>query len=188
MGDGAVERQGEQMSGFGFGTRRSALGVVAVAALLATPAGGAAAGVGEPVGVRPGVGVVIGQDPVAEVMAAAGRWALERLPEGRVRLDPHRSGEGKDRSVVERVAGALGAELGTLEETRRCEDAMDPATCRLASTVLLAIAPPRIDGDSARVKVYAWYDSGSVRSPVAQQSWQLELRRSGSGWEVVSGG
>lgn len=167
-----------------FGSRVRGVGPLILVGLLAVPVAVAGTGPSTPLGQAEALET---QEPAADVMVVAGRWALDRLPDGAVRLDPHRSGEGKERAVVERVAGALGAELGTLEETRLCEDAMDPATCRLESTVLLAIAPPRIDGEKARVKVYAWYASGSVRSPVAQESWELELRRSGEAWRVVSG-
>jgi hypothetical protein len=168
------------MIGIGSGAR--AAGLLGAVVLLSGSA------VGAPATAGPARAVAVVQDPAAEVMIAAGRWALDRLPGGAVRMDPHRSGEGKDQAVVERVARALGAELATLEETRRCDDVMDPSTCRLESAALLAISPPRVDGDRAQVKVYAWVAEDSPRAPVSQQSWQLQLRRSGSGWEVVGGG
>jgi hypothetical protein len=83
------------------------------------------------------------------------------------------------------VASALGAELGTLEDTRRCTDVMDPSSCRLDAAVLLAIAPPKITRDEARVRIYAWYRQSSAREPVGKRSWDLTLRRSGGGWQVV---
>lgn len=128
------------------------------------------------------------QDPAEAVMVAAGEWALARLPSSSVRLDPHRSGGGSGEARARRVAGSLGAELGTLEDTRRCADVMDPGSCTLAAATLLAISPPRVEGDQARVKVYAWYRSDSPRRPVAQQKWELVLQQSGGSWEVVGGG
>lgn len=127
------------------------------------------------------------QDVEEAVMVAAGQWALDRLPSGVTRLDPHRSGAGKDGARVRRVARALGATLGTLDDTRQCTDSIDPSTCRLSVETLLAISAPRIEGYGAQVKVYAWYRSNSAREPVAQRSWEVQLRRSGQSWHVVSG-
>lgn len=127
-------------------------------------------------------------NPQESAMLAAARWVVDRLPEGSLRLDPHRSGQGTDRATVERVARALGAGLATLEETRRCEDTLDRSTCTLACDVLLALAPPEIRGDRATVKVYAWYRSSSRRSPVEKGTWVVELRGGADGWRVVSGG
>lgn len=129
-----------------------------------------------------------GQDAEEAVMVAAGEWALERTPQGSTRLDPHRSGAGKDGARVQRVAQSLGATPGTLEETRRCTDALDPSTCRLEAGRLLAVGAPRIEGDQARVKVYVWYPTSTAREPVAQRSWDLVLRKNGQAWRVVSGG
>ncbi len=131
-------------------------------------------------------GVASVQDPAEAVMVAAGQWALEQLPAGETRLDPHRTGEGKDAARVNSVARSLGAGLGTLDELRQCTDTMNPASCRLGVDRLLAISAPRMDGDQARVKVYAWYRSSSP--PVAQRSWDLVLRQEGGSWRVVSGG
>lgn len=117
-------------------------------------------------------------------MVAAGEWAVARLPGGGVRLDPHRTGRSTERAVAARVASALGAELGTLEETRSCADALDPSTCRLAAPVLLAIAAPAIRGDRAVVRVYAWYRQEDPRSPVGKSSWEVALRRTSDGWTV----
>lgn len=129
------------------------------------------------------------QGDVAEaVMVAAGQWALQQVPGGSPHLDPHRSGAGKDAARIQRVARALGADLTTLDRSRQCEDAMNPATCRLTVERLLTIAEPRIDGDRATVKVYAWYRSGSQSEPVAQRRWTVVVERDGSAWRVVSGG
>jgi hypothetical protein len=87
--------------------------------------------------------------------------------------------------VAARVARALGADLGTLEATRRCADVTDPSSCRLESAALLAISAPSIDGDRARVRVYAWYRQDDPRDPVAKASWDVVLRRTASGWEVA---
>lgn len=129
----------------------------------------------------------VAQDPEEAVMVAAAEWVLERVPGGEVRVDPHRSGAGKDRARVERVARTLGARLGTLDELRECTDVMDPSTCTLGVDRLLAIASPRIDDDEARVKVYAWYRADSPSEPVAQRSWELRLTREGPVWRVVAG-
>lgn len=126
----------------------------------------------------------VAQDDSEAVMVAAARWAQQRLPSGPLRLDPHRSGRAAE-AAVRRVANALGAEVGTLEATRRCTDVMDPSTCRLESAVLLAFAAPEIRGDEARVRVYAWYRQDSAREPVGRDSWDLVLRRTGGGWEVA---
>lgn len=131
---------------------------------------------------------VAGQDPAEAIMIAAGGWVLERLPPGSSRLDPHRSGAGKDAPRIGRVARALGAELATLDETRQCTDAVDRSTCQLAVARLLAIGAPAIDGDQAVVKVYAWYRSGSAGARVAEKTWQLRLHRLEGGWVVASGG
>lgn len=129
------------------------------------------------------------QEEAAEaVMIAAAEWARERLPAGALRVDPHRTGEGVGEGVAQRIARSLGADLGTLEETRRCADVMDPSSCRLEVAALVAISPPRLDGDEARVRVYAWHRQSDPREPVAKVSWEVELRRSGSGWSVVRGG
>ena len=117
-------------------------------------------------------------------MVTAGEWVRARLPAGAVRLDPHRTGRSTERAVATRVASALGAKLGTLEETRICSDAMDASTCRLESPVLLAIAAPAIRGDRAVVRVYAWFRQDDPRSPVAKESWEVGLRRTASGWAV----
>lgn len=138
---------------------------------------------------------VLGAAPVAAqgdareaVMVAAAEWARERLPAGTLRVDPHRTGREAGEGVAERVARAVGAELGTLEATRRCMDAMDPSTCSLEAAALLAITTPRVDGDGATVRVYAWHRQSNPREPVAKLTWELELRRTGGGWQVVSGG
>lgn len=128
------------------------------------------------------------QDPDEAIMVTAGQWALDRLPPGDTRLDPHRSGAGKDAARVRRVAQSLGATLAPLDDTRQCANAIDPSTCQLSAARVLAITAPRIDGDRAQVKVYAWYRSDSAREPVAQRSWDLQLRRNGQSWRVVSGG
>lgn len=162
----------------------AALAAVALGFPDALPAwGGAESGVAaqDPEGVA-------GQDPAEAIMIAVGGWVLERLPPGSSRLDPHRSGAGKDAPRIGRVATALGAELATLDETRQCTDALDRSTCQLAVTRLLAIGAPAIDGDEAVVKVYAWYRSGSAGAPVAEKTWQLRLHRIEGGWVVVSGG
>lgn len=121
------------------------------------------------------------------VMVAAGQWAAGRVPSGDLALDPHRTGASTSTAVARRVAGALGARLATLEEVRPCTDPTNPGTCRLDVTALLAIGAPSVDGDRARVRVYAWYRQDSDREPVGQDSWTLDLRRTGDGW-VVSGG
>lgn len=119
------------------------------------------------------------------VMIAAGQWARDRVPAGALRLDPHRTGRSTDGSVASRVASALGAQEATLEETRQCTDPMDPATCRLASAALLAIAAPTVRGDEARVRVYAWYRQDDRRAPVGKASWDVTLRRTSGGWVVA---
>lgn len=126
--------------------------------------------------------------PQEAVMLTAARWVVDRLPEGSLRLDPHRSGQGTDRGTVERVAQALGAGLATLEDNRRCQDPLDASTCTLACDVLLALSPPEIRGDRATVKVYAWYRSSSRRSPVEKGTWLVELRGGPEEWRVVSAG
>lgn len=118
------------------------------------------------------------------VMVAAGAWARGQLPGGALRLDPHRTGRSTDRSVAARVASALGAEQATLEETRRCADPTDPSSCQLEAAALLAIGAPSISGDEARVRVYAWYRQSDGAAPVGKTSWDLTLRRTGSGWAV----
>lgn len=122
----------------------------------------------------------------AAVMIAAARWAQERLPAGPLRLDPHRTGEGGGQALAEEVAAAVGARLASLEETRVCGNPMDASTCRLESAALLAMAMPRIQGDRASVRIYAWYRSDSAAEPVARESWTVELRRTGAGWVVAS--
>lgn len=128
------------------------------------------------------------RDPTEAVMVAAGRWVLERLPSGAAGLDPHRSGAGKDGARVKRVAAALGMELTTLDQAKQCRDVLEPSTCQLGAARLLAIGAPRIQGDAAEVKIYAWYRSDSEEAPVAEKTWDLSLRRSGGGWVVTSGG
>ncbi len=118
------------------------------------------------------------------VMVAAARWAAERLPSGSLRLDPHRTGEGGGQALAGRIASAIGAELGTLEQTRVCSNPMDASTCRLESDALVAIATPRISRDEASVRVYAWQRTGSSSEPVARQSWDLRLTRTAGGWVV----
>ena len=127
-----------------------------------------------------------GQGAEEAVMIAAGSWVLEQTGEGDVRLDPHRTGQGTDRRVLRRVASALGADLGTLEETRHCSDPMDPSTCRLDADVLLCIAPPRVRGDEAEVRAYAWTSADELRNPVQKRTWALQLERVGDEWRVVS--
>lgn len=122
------------------------------------------------------------------VMVAAATWARDRLPGGELRIDPHRTGRGVGDAAAAGVARALGADLGTLEQTRRCTDLMRPETCQLDADVLLAIAAPSLDGGNARVKVYAWYRQSSPGQPVGKSTWDLRLRRTASGWAVVSGG
>ena len=125
------------------------------------------------------------QDADAEAaMVAAGQWARAQLPAGAVRLDPHRTGRSTERALTARVASALGAELGTLEQTRTCTDMTDPSTCTLATPVLLAIDAPSIRGDRAVVRVYGWYRQSDPRSPVGKTSWQVTLTRTGAGWSV----
>ena len=119
-----------------------------------------------------------------QAMVAAGEWARLQVPGGSVRLDPHRTGRSTDRAVAARVASALGAELGTLEQTRTCTDVTDPSTCRLASDVLLAIGAPAVRGDRATVRVYAWYRQSDPRAPVGKTSWSLVLTRTANGWAV----
>ena len=131
----------------------------------------------------PEIAVAQGSDGEA-AMVVAGEWVRGRLPAGALTLDPHRTGRSTERAVTNRVASALGAVLGTLEETRTCSDAMDASTCRLQTPVLLAIAAPAIRGDRAMVRVYAWFRQDDPRSPVAKQSWEVGLRRTASGWTV----
>ena len=131
-----------------------------------------------------GASPAVAQGDAEAVMIAAGQWARGQLPSGALRLDPHRTGQSTDRAVARRVASAVGAELGTLEQTRTCTDVMDPSTCRLASAALLAIEAPVIRGDRAEVTVYAWHRQDDPRSPVAKRSWQVTLRRTGSGWAM----
>jgi hypothetical protein len=126
------------------------------------------------------------QSDEAAVMIAAGQWAQGRLPSGALRVDPHRTGEGVGHALAEQVARALGARLGTLEETRVCANPMDASTCRLEADALLALAMPRISGDAATIRVYAWHRTGSRSQPVARETWTVQLRRTASGW-VVSG-
>lgn len=128
------------------------------------------------------------QDAGEAVMVAAGAWVLDRVPGGAGYLDPHRSGAGKDGSRLERVAGALGLGLATLDDVRECVDVMDPASCTLDVDRLLAMAAPQIHGDAARVKVYAWYRADTGGTPVVQRSWELRLARNDGVWQVVSGG
>lgn len=137
--------------------------------------------------VAPQPGAAQGQAEEA-VMTAAAEWARERLPQGALRVDPHRTGQGVGQGVAQRVARALGADLGTLEETRSCTDPLDASTCTLQTAALLAISAPRIDGDRATVRVYAWHRQSRPREPVAKRSWDLELRRTAGGWQVAGGG
>jgi hypothetical protein len=121
----------------------------------------------------------------AAVMIAAGQWAQGQLPSGTLRVDPHRTGAGTGQALAEQVARALGARLGTLEETRVCANPMDAATCRLEADALLALATPRISGDAATIRVYAWHRTSSRAEPVARETWTLQLRRTASGWSVT---
>lgn len=151
------------------------MGAVAIMAALAVGAAGAGT-------------AAEAQDATEDVMVAAGSWALDRLEGSSPRLDPHRTGAGRDAARVRRVAQRLGAELATLDDVRRCTDVMDPSTCELTTGPLLAIAAPEMDGERARVRVYGWHRSGSPRQPVEQRSWDLVLERSGGGWRVVGTG
>jgi hypothetical protein len=167
---GARRVTGASRGGVG-GRFRRAGAVLATAVVMGSfPAGGGA------------------QSSEEEVLVAAGQWALERLPRGAVRLDPHRTGQGAGEALARRLAGPLGAELATLEDTRSCSDPTDPSSCELAVDVLLALAAPRIDGDEAVVRVYAWHRSDDPRAPVTKESWDVRLQRSSGGWRVVSGG
>ncbi|NIP82934.1 MAG: hypothetical protein GWM90_28395, partial [Gemmatimonadetes bacterium] len=142
-----------------------AAAVATVAAGLTVPAGLVGDGAG------PGSDAVEAgpaQDAEQAVMVAAARWALERLPRGRVLVDPHRSGQGIDETLVEAVARELDAGLGTLEETRHCADVMDPSTCALDAAALLAISAPQVDDGTARVRVYAWHAADSRTEPVGK--------------------
>jgi hypothetical protein len=121
----------------------------------------------------------------AAVMIAAARWAQERLPSGSLRLDPHRTGEGVGQALAEQVARTVGAQLGTLEETRVCANPMDASTCRLEANALLALAMPSIKGDVATIRVYAWHRTDSSAQPVARETWNLRLTRTGAGWAVA---
>lgn len=168
------------------GRTRILTGAGVVALMAAAGVAGAWSGAAPAVDAVDAVAHAVAQDSDEAVMVAAGEWVLDRIPSGRTQLDPHRSGAGKDGARVRRVAQALGARLGTLDEARQCTDTMNPATCQLGVDRLLAIAAPQVDGDEARVKVYAWYRSSSP--PVAQRSWTLVLRQSGGEWRVVSGG
>lgn len=126
-----------------------------------------------------------GQNADAEAaMVAAGQWVRGQLPGGVLRLDGHRTGRSTDGRVTERIASALGAEVSTLERTRTCTDVMDPSTCRLASSALIAIEAARVRGDEATVRVYAWFRQEDPRNPVGKGSWDVRLRRTGDGWTV----
>lgn len=127
----------------------------------------------------------VAQSQAEAVMIAAGQWAKQQLPSGTLRLDPHRSGQSSNADVAQRVAGALGAQVATLDESRSCTDVMDPSTCTLASTALLAISEPSISGNTARTRVYAWYRQDSPREPIAKRSWDLTLEQQGNRWVVV---
>lgn len=127
-------------------------------------------------------------DPSEAVMVAAAQWARERLPQGALRLDPHRTGQDVGQGVAERIARAVGADLGTLEETRQCTNPMDASTCTLETVALMAISTPSVSGNEARVRVYGWHRQSRSGEPVAKVSWDLELRRAAGGWQVVSGG
>jgi hypothetical protein len=128
---------------------------------------------------------VAAQQEAPAIMVAAARWALRSLPSGTVRLDPHRTGDGPPLAAAQAVARELGAELGTLEQIRVCQDVTRPETCRLEADVLLAVAAPRVDRDRARVRVYAWHRTGSAREPVARRTWELELVRTDGAWRVT---
>lgn len=132
-------------------------------------------------------GVAAQAGDAESAMIAAGEWARARVPGGSLLLDPHRTGRSTERAVAARVASALGADLGTLEQARTCTDVTDPSTCGLSSAALLAIAPPAIRGDEATVRVYAWYRQDDPRAPVGKATWEVRLRRSGSSWAVVGG-
>ena len=135
-----------------------------------------------------GILAVPGPTPAQEaeqVIVAAGRWAADRLPPGDVRLDPHRTGEGTDPDLADRLATAIGVRLGTLEDMRRCQNSLDPATCELGCDALLAVAAPAVHGDHAEVRVDAWHAQDRPRQPVARTAWDLALQRSGQGWQVV---
>lgn len=148
-------------------------GVVALGAVLAT-------------GAAPTVATAQGSDTEA-IMIAAGEWVRDQLPGGELRLDPHRTGRSTSPAVARRVASSLAADLATLEEVRSCTDPMDPGSCSMGVAGLLAIEAPAVDGDTARVRVYAWYRQDSRRSPVGKDSWTVTLRRTASGWQVTGG-
>jgi hypothetical protein len=87
--------------------------------------------------------------------------------------------------LAEQVAQTVGAQLGTLEETRVCANPMDASTCQLESNALLALAMPSINGDVATIRVYAWHRTTSSAQPVARETWNLRLTRSAAGWTVT---
>lgn len=129
--------------------------------------------------------MAVGQEATERVMIAAGQWAAERLPDGSVRVDPHRTGDRGDQSLARNMARSLGAELGTLEQMRQCDDPLDVSTCVLECDVLLAVAMPDIDGDRATVRLYAWHRQDDAQAPVGKTSWDVRLRSVDGAWQVV---
>lgn len=107
---------------------------------------------------------------VAQSKPGAGRWARTPRPPGEVGA----------------LAAALGASVGTIDETRVCTGAK-ARSCRLeGASAVVAIGEPVIEGAVAEVLVLSWFTRTSRRGPVAARDVLITLSRESGTWRVVS--
>jgi hypothetical protein len=99
-------------------------------------------------------------------------------------FDPETSVEPRP-EVILRVAEALGAPTGAVDEMTRCGPGI-PNNCEvIGAGTVIGVGRIAIDGDSARVGVVHWWPSSVARFNLGGSAVILGLQRSGAGWEVV---
>lgn len=135
-----------------------------------------------------------GSDPV---VAAAVALAEQFEPGLRIVVEPRIAGhrpapvttfEGRwDKAILDQIATALGASVGTEETVTTCSGPPSPRSCRLtgADRVVVFTKPHSAEG-GAFVLIKVLESTDRDRQPIGKALYRADLSSTGDGWTVTS--
>jgi len=88
-------------------------------------------------------------------------------------------------SILDAVARVDGLRVGRSTDVVRCTEP-HPRSCSLVGTdLLIAVAPPAIDGRRATVDTYLRYPTTSKRQPVGSRGYRFHLELKKDRWVIA---
>ena len=111
---------------------------------------------------------------------------FDRVPLNAAAAREHQAVTGEHEALLlDAVERIDGVRVGRSSDVVRCTEP-HPRSCRLVGTdLLVAVAPPVIDGAQASLDTYLRYPSTSTRQPVGSRGYRFLVERRQDRWVIV---